>query len=332
MKFLIAGLGSIGTRHLNNLVALGEQDILLYRTHQSMPPDTPLSNLVIETDLTAALSHQPDAVIITNPTALHLDIAIPAAEAGCHLLIEKPVSHNWSRIDQFVNIVAKNCCRVLVGYQFRFHPGLLHVKQLLSQGAIGRPLTARAHWGEYLPGWHPWQDYRQGYSALPELGGGVVLTLSHPLDYLLWMFGEVEQLHTITGKFGDLDIAVEDTAEILAKFKHGPVASIHLDYNQRPPSHTLEIIGTAGLIHWDDRDGAVHLYTHSDENSTSIQPTVFSPKSPFNQDTPFERNHLFLAEMQHFIRMAKGEAEPVCSLEDGLKTLQLALRCLESPA
>ena len=96
--------------------------------------------------------------------------------------------------------IEQNHSQVLVGFQFRFHPGLQQVKKLLDEGAIGKPISAHAHWGEYLPDWHPWEDYKQGYAARPELGGGVVLTLSHPLDYLRWLLGEVESLSAFTSR------------------------------------------------------------------------------------------------------------------------------------
>jgi predicted dehydrogenase len=97
-----------------------------------------------------------------------------------------------AHIDELEAQVQRNGVKVLVGFQFRFHPGLRQVKKLLDEAAIGEPLSVRAHWGEYLPNWHPWEDYKLGYAARPELGGGVILTLSHPLDYLRWLFGEVE--------------------------------------------------------------------------------------------------------------------------------------------
>ena len=102
MKFLIAGLGSIGRRHLRNLLALGEKDIILLRTFRSTLPESDLAGFPVETDLSAALDHKPTAVIVANPTALHLDIAIPAAATGCHLLLEKPISHNLKGVEDLV--------------------------------------------------------------------------------------------------------------------------------------------------------------------------------------------------------------------------------------
>jgi predicted dehydrogenase len=155
-KFLIAGYGSIGRRHFQNLLALGEKDILFYRTHQSTIPEEALEGYPVETDLQKALDHKPDAVIVSNPTAAHLDVAIPAAAAGCHLLLEKPISHDTRRLGDLDDALRQGGGSVLVAYQFRFHPVLQQVKRLLDESAVGKPLSVRAHWGEYLPDWHPW--------------------------------------------------------------------------------------------------------------------------------------------------------------------------------
>ena len=108
MKFLIAGLGSIGRRHLKNLLALGQNDIVLYRTHQSTLGDEDLHGFPVESDIHKALLHKPDAVIISNPTALHMDVAVPAAEAGCALFIEKPLANHTDDLQQLENILGKN--------------------------------------------------------------------------------------------------------------------------------------------------------------------------------------------------------------------------------
>ncbi len=314
MKILIAGFGSIGRRHFHNLLALGERDILFYRSGRSTLPDDELRDYPLETDLQAALARRPQAVIVANPTALHLQVAIPAAAAGCSLLLEKPVSHTLDGLTELQEAVQKSGAKVLVGYQFRFHPGLRQVKQLFDGGMIGRMVSVRAHWGEYLPGWHPWEDYRQGYSARQDLGGGVVLTLCHPLDYLRWLFGEITALWAFTGQLSGLELSVEDTAEIGLRFAGGALGSLHLDFCQRPPSHYLEAIGTQGTIRWDNSDGAVHLYRAG-------------PDQWMNFPAPegFERNSMFLDQMRHFLAVVRGEAEPSCTLHDGLQALRLVL-------
>src|SRR5574341_1125085 len=125
MKFLIVGLGSIGRRHFRNLTALGENNIILLRSDRATLPDDELAGYAVETDLQEALKkHKPDAVIVSNPTSMHLDIAIPAAESGCHILLEKPVSYSLERLDILQNAVEKSGSKILVGFQFRYHPTL----------------------------------------------------------------------------------------------------------------------------------------------------------------------------------------------------------------
>ncbi|OGO42545.1 MAG: hypothetical protein A2W36_04060 [Chloroflexi bacterium RBG_16_58_14] len=319
MKVLIAGLGSIGRRHLRNLTTLGVEEILLLRSQHSTLPDDELEGLPVLTDVQSALDYQPDAVIVSNPTALHLDIAIPAAERGIHLFLEKPLSHSMQRVNILRRAVEHGGGQVTVGFQFRFHPGLQQVKRLLDEGAIGKPSSAHAHWGEYLPSWHPWEDYRQGYSARPELGGGVILTLCHPFDYLRWLFGEVTALWAFAGHLSDLKIAVEDTAEIGLRFESSVLAGVHLDYVQRPPAHRLEFIGTGGTIRWGNASGAVHLYRAS-----------AGEWELFPAPAGFERNDLFLEQMRHFLAVVRNEAPPSCTLEDGVRALELALAAHES--
>jgi predicted dehydrogenase len=308
-------LGSIGRRHLRNLKALGEEDIVLYRTGKSTLPDDELGQFPVEHDLEQAFARwKPDGTIIANPTSSHMNIAIAAGEAGSHLFIEKPISDTLDGVHELRKLIEKNVLKALVGFQFRFHPVLQHVKNLLDDKALGEVLSANVEWGEYLPNWHPWEDYRNSYSARRDLGGGVVLTLSHPFDYLRWLLGEVNQVTAETGNTGQLDLDVEDTADIILRFEAEYFASVHLDYLQRPDIHRLKIIGSEGTLLWDNADGSVRWWS-SDSNEW---PTLTVPKG-------FERNQLFLDEMEHFIQILSGEAAPQCSLEDGIQALEIAL-------
>ena len=132
MKFLVAGYGSIGRRHLRNLITLGQNDIVLLRSHKSTLSDEEIKNIPVETSLTDALAHHPDGVIIANPTALHPDTAIPAAEAGCAVFMEKPVSNGSEKLPELQKALLKNGGRFQMGFQFRFHPGLLRVRELIN--------------------------------------------------------------------------------------------------------------------------------------------------------------------------------------------------------
>lgn len=312
MKFLIAGFGSIGRRHFRNLTALGEKDILFLRSRRSTLDDTELAGFPVETSMEAALAHRPDAVIVANPTSLHLDVAVPAACQGCHLLLEKPISHSLEGLDRLADAVKTGRGQVLVGFQYRFHPGLRQVQQWLQQKTAGDPITAQVFWGEYLPGWHPWEDYRQSYSARADLGGGVVLTLCHPFDYLRWLLGDIQSLYAQTGKLSSLEIDVEDTADVLLKLGGGTSARVHLDYYTRPGDHSLQISCSEGSIRWDNQTGAASIYRADLARWEEVPPP-----------TGFERNSLFINEMSHFIAVMRGEVGPVCTLEDGIQAMRV---------
>jgi predicted dehydrogenase len=327
MKILIAGLGSIGRRHFRNLIALGEQDIVLYRTNKATLPDDELAGYPVETDLAEALSkHQPDAVMVANPTSLHLDVAIPAAQAGCAVLLEKPIAENLSRVDELRKAAQQNGNRILVGFQFRFHPTLNKAKEILDSGALGKILTVHAHWGEYLPNWHPWEDYRQSYAARADLGGGVARTLTHPLDYLRFLLGEVVSLQALHGHVSPLELSgVEDVAEIGLKFECGAIGGVHVNYFQRPAVHRLEIVGAAGTLRWDNADGALtHLQMPDAFGAIQPQPAP-AIETEYRLPSGFDRNDLFVAQTRHFLEVARGEAAPVCTLEDGIRALEMAL-------
>lgn len=330
MKFLIAGLGSIGRRHFRNLIALGEKDIVLLRTRKATLPEDELAGYPVETDLQEALKkHTPDAVIVSNPTAFHLDVAIPAAKTGCAILLEKPISHSMQRLDQLEEAVQKSGSKVLVAFQFRFHPGMLRAKQLIEAGEIGRIVSAHVHFGEYLPGWHPWEDYRNGYAARADMGGGVVLTQCHSLDYLPWLAGQVTSVWGFTGKLSDLEVNVEDTAKIGLRFSSGALGSLHLDYNRQPPVHTFDIAGTQGTIKWDLSDGATRLYRASPSPS-GRGARGEGDWEVYPLPVEWERNVMFMEQMKHFLAIVRGDAEPACTLDDGIRVQQLVEAVHES--
>jgi predicted dehydrogenase len=312
-KFLIAGLGSIGRRHLRNLLALGEKDIVLLRSHHSTLPEEDLAGFAVETNIVTALErHKPAAVIVANPTALHLDIAIPAAGAGCAILLEKPVSSSLERVDLLQSASSRTGAKVLVGFQLRFHPCLQRARQIILEGRLGRVLSSHVKFSEYLPGWHPWEDYRQGYAARADLGGGVLLTQCHSLDYLPWLVGGPESVWGFLAKLSDLEIDVEDTAEIGVRFQNGSLGSLHIDYIQRPPSHRIEINGTRGIVLCDLVAGMTRFY----DTSTKEWEEDDLP-------TEWERNVMFLEEMRHFLAVVHGEAKPACTLDEGVSVMRL---------
>jgi predicted dehydrogenase len=326
MKFLVVGLGGIGQRHTRNLRSLlGDRcEIIAYRVRRDSPILT--DTLQVEARegleerygirsfdrLDQALAERPDAALICNPTSLHMDVALKAARAGCHLLIEKPISHSLQGIDELEAIVNTQNLVCMIAYQLRFHPCLTASHRLLREGAIGRAIACRAMIGEYLPGWHRYEDYRSMYASKRALGGGVILSQIHELDMLYWFFGRPRHIVSMGGHLSNLEIDVEDVASTLLSYD-GMVAHLHQDYVQQPPVRQVEIIGSAGKMSIDLRALSVEAYGGAGESIAS------------HSFAGFERNKLFVDELESFINAIKTCSAVPVNLSAGRESLEMAL-------
>jgi predicted dehydrogenase len=335
MKVLVAGLGSMGQRHVRNLRALLGRDveIVAYRVRKRTQVLT--EALEVEAgssveekyrlhtcdQLDQALALEPQAVFVCNPSRHHMAVALAAAQAGCHLLVEKPLSDRYDGIEELIARVEQQRLVALVGYQMRFHPALQRVRLLLEQGAIGRVLSVHAEIGEYLPSSHPYEDYRGTYAARADLGGGVVLSQSHELDYVYWLFGLPRRIFALGGHLSRLDVDVEDTARILmACIVDGRPVAVHVsqDFVQRPPRQTCRIVGDEGQIQLDLRAPTLEVF---DSQGGLAERRTFSG---------FQRNQLFMDELTHFLACLRGEETPRVTLRDGAQSLRMALAVRQS--
>ncbi|MBI4731597.1 MAG: Gfo/Idh/MocA family oxidoreductase, partial [Chloroflexi bacterium] len=272
-------------------------------------------------DFKPALVEKPDAVYVCTPTNLHIPTALRAAHAGCHLFIEKPLSHNLQQVDELVEVVERRGLTAVVGYQMRFHPALQRLHALVQEKKMGRILSVHAEIGEYLPGWHTYEDYRQMYASRKDLGGGVILSQIHEMDYLHWFFGPPQSVYALGGHLSRLEVDVEDTADILMEIRvdSRPVpVSLHEDYLQRPPSRGCTVIGDAGKIILDFPAASLTVF---DGEGQQVEQVVF-------QD--FQRNQMFLDETHYFLEALQGKSTPLVSLQDGVQSLRMALAARES--
>lgn len=315
-KFLFVGCGSIGRRHIRNLKNLTHCEILAYRVRKESLGDFE-KEFAIQSyyDLAEALDQKPDAVFVTNPTSLHMTVALKAAQRGCSLFIEKPLSHSLEQIDEFVRLCERKKLIVLLGYNMRFHKSIKLIKKIAENGELGQIISARSHYGGYLPEWHPWEDYRRMYSSKRELGGGIILDATHEIDYLYWLLGDVTEVKSFCGKLSKLEIDTEDTAEILLRFKEGPFGSVHMSYAQRPEFRRCEVIGTSGTVVWDQHRKTVDLYTTQKMRWESF------PEGE-NYDTHAD---MFVEEIKHFLACLEGKEKPIHTLHDSKRILEIAL-------
>ncbi len=335
MRALIVGLGSIGQRHVRNLRTVLGDDVQIDACRTRRQPTVLSESLEIVPggdveaahgirafhSMAEALAQAPDCVFVCNPTGLHMPSALSAARAGCHLFIEKPLSDTWDGVEELAALVDEKRLVACVGYQMRFHPCLQRLRDLLADGRIGPVVSVHAAIGEYLPGWHPYEDYRQTYASRRDLGGGVVLTQIHEIDYLQWLFGLPRRVFALGGHLSRLEIDVEDTASVLMECVvdgRGVPVHLHQDCVQRPPVRTCQVVGDDGQIRVDFHALSVDVY---DAGGRRCDAQSFAG---------FERNELFLAELRHFLGCLRGEGAPLVSVHEGARSLRVALAVRES--
>jgi predicted dehydrogenase len=323
MRILIAGLGAIGQRHARNLRTLRGKsvELIAYRRRrlrhvvtESLTQDATRdveSELGVQAfdDLGDALAARPDAVFVCTPTSQHLEIAQRAANAGCHLFIEKPVSHSLDGVGQLVDTVAARRLVTLVGCQWRFHPCVRRLKELITSGKLGEIRGAEIDYAEYLPDWHPYEDYRSSYAARAELGGGVVLTQIHDYDLAFWLFGMPRSVRATGGHVTDLDVDVEDTVDATLQTGAGAIR-VRQCFAARPPRRTV-------VVRAENADATLDLL----EAHLAVQP----PVAPSLSLPDYPRNQMFLDEAAHFLDCLEGDEIPAIPLSEGVLVLKVAL-------
>ncbi len=312
MKILIVGVGSIGARHASNLRRLVAGAELLVAE-----PDPGRRERIggsgFET-LEAALEARPELAVIASPTALHVEQARAAIEAGCHVLIEKPVSHRLDGIADLERRARELGRVVVVASNFRFDAGLARMAGWIREGAIGRPVSALATYGQYLPSCRPGSDHRLVYSARPEMGGGLLLEAVHEIDYLRWMFGEVRAVAAMTARLGDLGIESEDAANLLLRFRSGLLGQVHLDFLRRSYHRSLEVVGTEGSAEWVLESHLARCHSAARGLWLTDAP-VAAP----------DLNAMYVGQLEHWLDCIAGRSEPLQGLAEACATLRVAL-------
>ena len=311
-KILVIGYGSIGRRHVENLLSISDLEIIVCTKRNDIKK---LGKRVkVYSTLKQCLKEKPDMGIVSNETSLHVQTAIKLAKEGLDLFLEKPLSSSLKDVKKLHTIVKKKKLIIQMGCNLRFHPCIKKIKNMIDQQKIGKIISAQVQTCSYLPDYHPWENYRRGYAARKDLGGGIILTQIHEIDYMYWLFQEVENVISMSGKFSDLDVNVEDYAASLLRFKNKIIGELHMDYFQRPDFKSCQIRGTKGEIYWDSDNNCVNIY---DMNKKRWK-TELEVKN-------YQRNFSYVEELKHFLKCVKQKKETINDLEQGIDTLKIAL-------
>ena len=318
-RILICGLGSIGRRHLRVLRHHWPSlDIAVLRSgHGSDCQETELANHIF-ISLDDALAWKPEAAVISTPATDHLRKALPLARIGVPLLIEKPVGSgvelpsDWSELLELSKKVL-----ISIAYVLRHDPCAVFLKDQLRSGKLGKLIEADFYCGSWLPDWRSGLDYRDCVSARQEQGGGALLELSHELDLAQWLFGALELDFASLKHSGLLEIDVEDQAILAGHSGEGFPVTIRLNFCTKPPRRRVTLRGSAGEMYWDLMDGR-------------IQATQLDTVERETYVSPISADQRYYLQMNHFLTCVMGGAHPMCSLAEGLKTLELIQRARQN--
>ena len=317
-KVLIVGYGSVGNRHLENFLQFKDIQLTVYTKRNDIQL-LKKKGIKVSDSLNECLKENPNIGVIANETSLHVPTAIKLANAGLDLFLEKPLSNSLKDVEKLHAIVKKKKLITQMGCNLRFHPCIKKIKDMIEQQKVGRIISAQVQNCSYLPDYHPWEDYRKGYAARKDLGGGIILTQIHEIDYMYWLFQEVENVISMSGKLSDLDITAEDYVSSLLKFKNKIIGELHMDYFQRPDFRSCKIRGTKGEIYWNSDNNNVNIY-RMDKKRWKTELEVKN----------YQRNFSYAEQLKHFLKCVKQRKETINDIEQGIATLKIVLAIKKS--
>jgi len=317
VKILVVGYGSIGKRHVKNLLKYSKHEILVLTKRKISHKIEP--RVKIFNSLNQVLNEKPKIGFITNETSFHVKTAIRLAKKNIHLFIEKPLSNSNKNIKILEKIVKEKKLITQMGCNWRFHPCIKKIKKLIEKKDIGKIYSVQVESNSYLPDWHPYEDYRKGYAARDDLGGGVLLTCIHEIDFLYWFFGKAEKVFSITEKLSELDVTADDITAMIIKFKKNILAEVHLDYFQRPEFRSCKIIGTKGTLYWDSNINEVKMFS---KNKKKWIRKISLKK--------YEKNKMYIDEIKYFLNIVEKKEQSINPLKQGIDTLDIILAAKKS--
>lgn len=323
-RVLIVGLGSIGQRHLRLARTLLPNANIRVLRHQ-VCKDVPEFSDGCFSQLNEAIDFVPQLAVVASPASFHLSVASALASVGTHLLVEKPLASGIEGVRELIACCQLKKAVLLTGYNLRFLPSLQKFKELLDNHLIGRVLSVRCEIGQYLPMWRPGLDYRQSVSARRVLGGGALLELSHELDYLRWIFGEVDWVTASLSQQSALEIDVEDTVHLMLGFRgaedvNALIGTLNLDFIRHDTTRLCTAIGEFGSLRWNGLTGVVEHY----KASASHWDILYRHQH--------ERDDSYLAEWKHMLACIQAGEKPLISGEDGLQVLRIVEAARRSSA
>ncbi len=316
INFLIIGCGSIGQRHIENLLSLGQKNIKIYDSNCVLAKK--ISKKFNVEQLETLQFKNVNCTLICTPPSTHTSIAKKALSGLSNIFVEKPLDNSLKDINDILKIAKKKSLNIFVGYVFRFDHGLQKIEKLLEQDTIGKVISFDAYEGWYLPNWRSWQDHTKSYTGSKKLGGGIILDGSHELNYILWLIGEIKQVFSYFNPVPSLKVKAEGIAEILLISKSNSIGRIHLDFVNPKYNRHFEILGERGSIRWNFETKKIEIQKAGSTKSKTIK---------YGLDS----NQMYVDEMKYVISCILGKKKNnLITFNDAKRTLEISLAIKKS--
>lgn len=224
MKIIFFGLGSIGQRHADILINNYEHQLFAFRSGIK-GKQNPLGIKEIYS-WNEVKDLKPDIAFITNPTSLHIETALKCAEQGYKLFIEKPIDKDLEGLKQLIKIVEEKNLVTYIAYNLRFHPVIEKLKEYFDKYNF---LHMSVISTSYYPNWRLNVNFKESYSANSSMGGGIILDLSHEIDFTQFLLGTIKSIQGQFSKRSDVTVDAEDYADMLIQTDKGP-SNLHINF------------------------------------------------------------------------------------------------------
>lgn len=319
MKFLVVGLGSMGKRRIRNLTHLNVGEIAGYDPRASRREEaSQLYGIATFDNLEVAFEQfQPDALVTSTPPDKHMPVAKMALERDKHVFCEAGTT-----TDGMAEIIALANSKHLVAAPsctMRFQPSIKKIKELLDAGTIGKVLAYTHHCGQYLPDWHPFEDYRTFYVSRRETGACREI-VPFELTWLNWLLGSHPTLVTgLLGKQTDLECDIDDVYHLLLKYQGGALCHLLVDVVARAPVRSLRILGSTGTLEW---TAGTKILRHYDAKTGSWVDYAEPAAVVEVGYSEMSAEGMYIEEMDAYVSACRGERPYPNSFEDDLLVLE----------
>lgn len=320
-KFLIVGLGSMGKRRIRNLFFNGERHMVGFdiRLERCREAEEKYGIKTIER-FDKINPENFDVMIISTSPEAHGDYIRYALKHKKHFFVEHPTSDDGYK-DILKNknpstVKASSCT-------MRFYTPIKMMKKMLGEGKIGKILAFQYHMGQYLPDWHPWEDYRKVYFSKKETGACREM-LPFELIWLNWVLGsKVKEVRGFIRKVSELDMKAEDVVAASLIYENNITGNIMIDVVSRKPFRTLRILGSEGVLDWERFDSTIKLYNAKSKTTKTISVPQGRPEKGYVNE-----EEMYQQEIKAFLDAIYGKAKYPFTFEENLLNLKVLFRLL----